>query len=91
MIENIEELQKKFNADFFNIFKAALGLGLVVWIYYLAAFEVKVSYKSLVKECINNGQVEHLIDGKKSIVVCTTYERTALTEKFERVITNGKN
>lgn len=90
MLEKIDEIQKKLNADFFNILKAFLGLGLVVWIYYLAAFEVKVSYKSLVKECIKNGQVEHLSDGKKRIVVCATYERTALTEKFERV-TNEKH
>lgn len=90
MIEKIDELQKKLNADFFNILKTALCLGVIAWLYYLAASEV--SYKELAQDCINNGQVEKFIDGKKRIVACAAYEKTTstLTETFERV-TNGKH
>ena len=90
MIEKIDELQKKLNADFFNILKTALVLGVIAWLYYLAASEV--SYRELAQECIINGQVEKFIDGKKRIVSCAAYEKSTstLTETFERV-TNEKH
>lgn len=90
MLEKIDEIQKKLNADFFNILKVALSFVAVAWLYYLAATEV--SYRELAQECIINGQVERFIDGKKQIVACAAYEKTTstLTEKFERV-TNGKH
>ena len=85
MIAEIDELQKKLNADFFNILKTALCLGLIAWLYYLAACEV--SYQELAKDCIRNGQVEQFIDGKRHIISCAVYEKTTstFTETFERV------
>jgi len=89
VIEKIDELQKKLNADFFNILKTALCLGVIAYLYYLAASEV--SYRELAQDCITNGQVEQFIDGKKRIVACAAYEKTTskLTETFEKV-TNDK-
>lgn len=85
MLEKIDEIQKKLNADFFNILKTALCLGVIAYLYYLSAMEI--SFRSFANDCINNGQVEKFIDGKKRIVACAAYEKSTstLTETFERV------
>ncbi|WP_405600440.1 MULTISPECIES: hypothetical protein [unclassified Pseudoalteromonas] len=89
MIEKIDALQQKLNADLFNILKTSLCLGVIAWLYYLAAYEV--SFMSVASDCINNGQVEQLIDGKKRVIACAAYEKSksTLTETFEKV-TNDK-